>query len=278
MPRAVKRKDRATWSVSPGGIRCAAKGDVNTTRSSRNTTAPVKSPKAAPGFIVPPGLATDDTTKAFFQSLVTGSALASLYEFENEEIFSPLNSPRPFIVCHRHRNDWCNQRQTSSFSTRHHLKDREAFYADSGRLRCAQSEHPNLSDISRRRDAGNQSAIYRRAGILWREESEDGNLWDCAFSACLDMAMDSDLFRTQSDLLSAGVGVSQMSFIWASSAFAARRSEDGSSLRSSILEPMKDRPKRRKTKAKLPEFDDTAHADPNRLTIPYYWIDSAAVD
>ena len=39
------------------------------------------------GVILPSGLATDDTTKFFFQDLLTTNSLISFYEFENEGFF-----------------------------------------------------------------------------------------------------------------------------------------------------------------------------------------------
>jgi len=41
------------------------------------------------GCIVPSGIATDDTTKSFFQDLIETGSLVSLYDFENHNGISP---------------------------------------------------------------------------------------------------------------------------------------------------------------------------------------------
>ena len=43
------------------------------------------------GIIVPTGIATDDSTKAYFGDLVEKRALASLYDFENRAQISSWN-------------------------------------------------------------------------------------------------------------------------------------------------------------------------------------------
>ena len=45
-----------------------------------------------------------------------------------------------------------------------------------------------------------RSAIYRRAGVLWREGDPDGNPWGLRFLRMFDMANDSGLFRTRAEL------------------------------------------------------------------------------
>jgi hypothetical protein len=51
------------------------------------------------GFIVPTGIATDDTTKEFFASLVSQGRLASLYDYENrEKLFPAVDSRMKFCL------------------------------------------------------------------------------------------------------------------------------------------------------------------------------------
>lgn len=57
----------------------------------------LRRPAGRAGFIVPTGIATDDSTKAFFQSIVQGKQLASLYDFENrEKLFPDVDSRQRF--------------------------------------------------------------------------------------------------------------------------------------------------------------------------------------
>lgn len=51
------------------------------------------------GIIVPTGIATDDTTKFFFQALTASAALASLYDFENRKgIFPSVHKSYKFSL------------------------------------------------------------------------------------------------------------------------------------------------------------------------------------
>jgi hypothetical protein len=54
------------------------------------------------------------------------------------------------------------------------------------------------------RDARINVALYRRAGVLWREGDPDGNPWGLRFMAMFHMANDSGLFRTRGELAQAG--------------------------------------------------------------------------
>jgi hypothetical protein len=50
-----------------------------------------------PGLIVPSGIATDDSTKAYFDTLSRTGRLVSLYDFENrEQLFPAVDSRQKF--------------------------------------------------------------------------------------------------------------------------------------------------------------------------------------
>ena len=51
------------------------------------------------GVVVPTGIATDDTTKFFFQDLMESKSLVSLYDFENrEKLFPAVHSRMKFCL------------------------------------------------------------------------------------------------------------------------------------------------------------------------------------
>ena len=54
------------------------------------------------------------------------------------------------------------------------------------------------------RDANINLAMYRRVGVVWRENDSDGNPWGLRFLSMFHMANDSGLFRTRADLAAAG--------------------------------------------------------------------------
>ena len=63
-------------------------GDVNTYALFAEHNLRVLSPHGCAGFIVPSGIATDDTTKDYFQTIMRTRALRSMWEFENEGFFT----------------------------------------------------------------------------------------------------------------------------------------------------------------------------------------------
>ena len=63
-------------------------GRVNTYALFSETIYQILSAKGTTGFIIPSGLATDNSTKEFFCELVFNKSLTSFYEFENEGFFT----------------------------------------------------------------------------------------------------------------------------------------------------------------------------------------------
>jgi hypothetical protein len=64
-------------------------GDVNTYALFSETFAQLVSAQGCAGFIVPTGIATDDSTKAFFAAQTQNSRLVTLYDIENREAIFP---------------------------------------------------------------------------------------------------------------------------------------------------------------------------------------------
>lgn len=64
-------------------------GDVNTYALFSETINRLIAPDGRAGFIVPTGIATDDTTKRFFQNIVSSKKLVSYFGFKNERFIFP---------------------------------------------------------------------------------------------------------------------------------------------------------------------------------------------
>ncbi len=65
------------------------RGDVNTYAVFAELARQVLRPAGHAGVIVPSGIATDDTTKFYFQDIMETGTLASLYDFENRRAIFP---------------------------------------------------------------------------------------------------------------------------------------------------------------------------------------------
>ena len=257
------------------------KGDVNTYALFAEHNLRVLGPRGRAGFIVPSGIATDDTTKDYFRAIIQTRALQSMWEFENEGFFTagkghmlrfalttlsgggdPLSSA-----------DFLFQGQATS-----DIADPERHFA----LSAADIEtiNPNTGTcpiFRTKRDTAIALAIYRRVGVLWREGDPDGNPWGLRFLRMFDMANDSGMFRTRAELASAGWRLE-----------ADRFEKDGEVVlplyeakmtyqynhRSGTFEgaPAGKRPHR------LPSPSDAQLADPQYATLPFYWVAEEEVD
>jgi hypothetical protein len=258
------------------------RGDVNTYAIFAEHKRSILGPAGRAGFIVPPGLATDDTTKAYFQDLVAKNALVVLFEFENEEFLFPgIDHRVRFIVITVARARVGNLQADISFGNRNVVSLGEP----SRHFSLSPSDFEILNPNTRtcptfhsRRDADINLAMYRRVGVLWRENDPEGNPWGLRFGAMLHMANDSGLFRTASDLEAAG---------W---------QHDGAqyTLTEQRMLPLieakmvhhfdhrfgtyEHQTEAQESQGKLPEVDTEAHSDPTQFTRPHYWVAKSEID
>ncbi len=172
------------------------------------------------GIIVPSGIATDDTTKLFFQDLIDSGALASLYDFENRNaIFPGVHRSYKFCLLTM-RSEALTPSRSSERGRGGEVRAAEfVFFAlavedlhDADKRFTLTAEdvallNPNTrtAPIFRtRRDAEITKAVYRRAPVLIREEPVE-NPWGISFKQGLfNMTSDSGLFRTAAQLRDMG--------------------------------------------------------------------------
>ncbi|MDE0444344.1 MAG: N-6 DNA methylase [Gammaproteobacteria bacterium] len=184
------------------------KGDVNTYALFSEHNYRVLRACGRAGFIVPSGVATDTTTKDYFQEIMKSRALQSMWEFENEGFFTAGKGHmlRFFLTTLSGVNEPAVK---ADFLFQGHaiseLDDPERHFT----LTSAdiQTINPNTGTcpiFRTKRDADLALGIYRRTGVLWREGEPDGNPWGLHFRSMFHMANDSGLFRTRTDLISAG--------------------------------------------------------------------------
>ena len=254
------------------------KGDVNTYAlfAERNWT--VLAPRGGAGFIVPSGIVTDDTTKGYFQALLDRSALASVHHFENESlVFKGLHHAYRFVLLTIRES---RQADLVFYARRAvDLEDRRRHFAltpaDFATLNPNTRTCPTFRSV---RDADINMAMYRRAGVLWRENDPDGNPWGLRFMSMFHMANDSGLFRTRAELASAGWRLDEGRF----------EKDDEVMLplyEAKMIHQFDHRfgsyevqSEAQANQGKLPELDHAAHADPRRITVSRYWLHEDQVE
>jgi len=158
------------------------------------------------GCIVPSGIATDHTTRFFFQELVKTKTLVSLYDFENRKgIFPGVH--RSYKFCLLSMSGTESPVEEAQFVFFAHqtsdLRDPDRRFTlspeDIKRLNPNTLTCPIFRSS---RDAEITKGIYERVPVLINEnDPENGNPWGITFKQGLfNMTSDSHLFRTREQL------------------------------------------------------------------------------
>ena len=184
------------------------KGDVNTYALFAEHNWSVLAPRGRAGFIVPSGIATDNTTKDYFQAIMKSRAIQSMWEFENEGFFT-AGKGHMLRFSLTTLSGSADPSPAADFLFQGHsladLDDPERHFTLSAADVEAINPNTGTCPIFRTKtDAAIALAIYRRTGVLWREDDPDGNPWGMKFMSMFHMANDSGLFRKRAELASAG--------------------------------------------------------------------------
>ncbi|MCX8087038.1 MAG: N-6 DNA methylase [Rhodocyclaceae bacterium] len=157
------------------------------------------------GLIVPTGIATDDSTKAFFDAIASGGRIASLYDFENREaIFPSVHRSYKFCLLTLGRQEAA--RFVFFATDTAHLRDeRRAFTLTAADIALLNPNTRTCPVFRSQADAELTKKIYRRVPVLIDEaKGAAGNPWGISFMAMIHMSNDSHLFRTAAQLVAEG--------------------------------------------------------------------------
>ncbi len=169
-------------------------GDVNTYALFAETINQITAPRGRAGFIVPTGIATDDSTKAYFANITQAGRLVSLYDIENREaVFEDVHRSYKFCLL---TLGAAEQAEFVCFATQvDQLKDsRRRFRLTPDEFRLINPNTLTCPVFRSERDAELTKKLYRAAPVLIEEGQPDGNPWGISFMRMLDMANDSHLF------------------------------------------------------------------------------------
>ena len=263
-----------------GRFPLCGRGDVNTYSIFAETNRLILGATGRAGFIVPSGIATDDTTKFFFQDLTESGALASFYEFENEGFFS---AGQGHMVRFALTTLAGSQGRASAadfvFQGKAigELKDQGRHFALTAADIALRNPNTRTCPIFRsHRDAELTKAIYRRVPVLIREGPPEENPWGIRFLAMFHMSNDSGLFSTREQLEADGWRLDGNAFRRGSHRclplYEAKmlyqfnhRHGDYGLLRAGQRSHV------------LPPTPDELIADPAYLVMPDYWVPEAEV-
>lgn len=181
-------------------------GDVNTYALFAETFLQATSPAGRAGFIVPTGIATDDSTKAYFERLAVGGFLRSLHCLENEEfVFPSVHHAFRFALL-----TLAGRSSSEAASLVFFARQPEQIHDSRRQFRLTPDEFNLINPNTRtcpvfrsERDAELTKKLYRAAPVLIEEAVTDdagkllqpaSNPWGISFQRMFDMANDSGLF------------------------------------------------------------------------------------
>jgi hypothetical protein len=189
-----------------GRFPLTARGDINTYPLFAELGRSLLRPTGRLGLILPTGIATDDSNKHFFATVVDKRQLAALLDFENREgLFPAIDSRMKFSVFILRGRGAPDPAKLLFFATRaEQAEDPNRPFALSAEDFARLNPNTRTCPVFRtRHDADITRAIYHRIPILWRENPEE-NPWRIRFAALFHMANDSHLFRTGAELEAQG--------------------------------------------------------------------------
>jgi len=194
-----------------GQYSSTSSGDINTYSVFAERFTTIVRPAGRVGAVVPTGIATDDTNKAFFAEVIDHGLLVSAFDFENRENLFPA-------VDSRQRFSLVTLRGTSTSTTEPPIFG--FFLSRANQIRDPQRTFPlGTSDFARlnpntrtapifrtRADADLTSRTYGQCEILLNEANAASGSHGIRTTRMFDMNKQRRLFRSKDDLAAAMPG------------------------------------------------------------------------
>jgi hypothetical protein len=181
-----------------------AVGDINTYSVFSELSSTLINKKGRGGIIVPSGIATDDSNKAFFGNLVDNNRLVSLFDFENKEsIFPGVDRSYKFCLFTIAGSDLGNFETYYGFflSNIEHLKDSRRIFSLKKIDFLKLNPNTKTCPVFRTNiDSKILNKIYNTIDVLIHYKNE-ANPFGVKFMRMFDMGNDSDKFLTKEELI-----------------------------------------------------------------------------
>ncbi len=191
-----------------GGYPLCGRGDINTYAVFAELMRQLLNEQGRTGCVLPTGIATDDTTKFFFQDVIRQKSLVSFFDFENKEgLFPEVHREQRFCLFTSGKGT-TQLTQAAEFvffaSSTSEVEDLNRRFSLSAEDIGLLNPNTRTCPIFRsRHEAELVTAIYRRVPVLIREAQNsepEENPWSLAFNTMFHMTNDSHLFRTKGQM------------------------------------------------------------------------------
>lgn len=266
----VRREDGGRFALT-------GRGDVNTYALFAELFANLARTRA--GVIVPTGIATDDTTKFFFQYIVANKRLSSIYSFKEVRAHFFATDDRKSFCLLTLGNNISVARFAFSLDQTSEIADTRRNFSLSTHDISAINPNTLTAPVFRSgADADLTAKIYAHAPVLINEaRGEQGNPWGVSFMAMFHMSNDSHLFRTAAQLAGEGFRRDETDWVKARVRFVPlyeakmihqfdHRYGDASTL------------SERPANSPWPRFDKSQFGSSRSEIFPWYWVDQAVVE
>ena len=257
------------------------RGDVNTYTLFAESSRLIMSALGRMGMIVPSGIATDDTTKFFFQDLMQTRTLASLYDFENREgIFEGVHRSYKFclLTLTGFEKPVKDGAQFVFFALNvGDLNDPEKRFTLSAEDIAIINPTSKTSPIFRNsKEAALAKRIYSLIPVLI-DESINSNPWGIAFHRVFDMTNDSHLFKTRDDMEISGYDLAGNVFVGSDKWLPVIEGKMVTMYdhRAANIELNTENASRQQ-QPKINSLD--TRLDPNFVNLPYLWAEKSHVE
>ncbi|MCY4080258.1 MAG: N-6 DNA methylase [Caldilineaceae bacterium] len=165
------------------------------------------SPKGQAGLIVPTGIATDNSTRKFFDEISTRQRLTSLYDFENREaLFAGVHLSYKFCLLTLSGTRRPVEKAEFAFFLHQteQLRDPDRRFSLSAEDFALFNPNTRTCPVFRTRwDMEISRKMYHRAGVFWEEargNDPETNPWGVSFMQMFNMTSHSHLFRRREQL------------------------------------------------------------------------------
>jgi hypothetical protein len=179
-----------------GRFGLTAMGDLNTYALFAELFLKLIGPGGRAGLIVPTGIATDNSTKAYFDAISSGGRLVSLYDFENREgLFPAVDSRMKFALLTLGDRVEATDFVFFATATQQLADSRRHFTLSADDIALINPNTRTCPVFRSQMDAELTKKIYSRVPVLIDERlGEQGNPWGIKFMRMFDMSNDSHLF------------------------------------------------------------------------------------
>jgi len=255
------------------------RGDVNTYAVFAELARQVLGPWGRAGIIVPSGIATDDTTKFYFQDLVDRRSLVSMFELENEGFFVGAGQGHMvrfgLVTLVGRHSVVTNAKFMFQGKVIGDVKDPHRQFSITPEEIALVNPNTRTCPIFRsERDARITKQIYRRLPILIRESSQNDdeeNPWQVSLFGMFHSSGASDLFRMRHQLESEGWRIVGNHFFKGDSSYAPLIEPKQLYLYNHRHGDFADASSTQRTH-RLPEVSVLRLTDPTYQVMPFYWL------